>query len=320
MAIGLSSRALIGQFYQTLEEVIGAGWENMLGMTFQSDQDSEDYRWLGMVPAVREWVGARNVKQLATQGLVIVNKRFETTIAFTDEDLRRDKTGQTRVRINELADRMGQHFRGLLSTLITNGNGTNSGLCYDGQEFFDTDHSEGSSGTLVNDVSNSHVPSLSVVASGNPTQAEMAVAILDVIAYMFSYKDDQGEPMNEGATKFLLMTTVGLWGVAQAAVRGTALIGASGTVASSPLQGTGFQIDVVPNPRLSGDTVFYIFRTDGRTRPFIMQDEDGPNVQVLGEGSDHHFKNDEHLFGVKANRNAGYGQWQHAIRATLNTT
>jgi phage major head subunit gpT-like protein len=41
-------------------------------------------------------------------------------------------------------------------------------------------------------------------------------------------------------------------------------------------------------------------------------------VSAIAEGSEEEFKHDRHLYGIKAIRNAGYGLWQHAIRATLS--
>ena len=55
----LSSRALIGRFYQTLEAAQDA-YVNALAMTIMSDQPSEEYRWLGMSPQLREWIGGRH--------------------------------------------------------------------------------------------------------------------------------------------------------------------------------------------------------------------------------------------------------------------
>jgi len=57
---GLSSRAIIGTFYQRLEVMQQASWVGDLGMYFSTDQESETYKWLGMAPALREWIGGRH--------------------------------------------------------------------------------------------------------------------------------------------------------------------------------------------------------------------------------------------------------------------
>jgi phage major head subunit gpT-like protein len=316
--LGLGSRAIIGRFYETLEGSFDKSWVSKVGMTFGSDQESETYKWLGMSPAMREWVGGRNAKGLRSNGMTITNKTFEATLEIAVDDIRRDKTGQVDVRIGELADRVATHWESLLSTLIANGGGATSGLCYDGQYFFDTDHSEGSSGTLVNACTSSHVAALDVTTAAAPTQAEMASCVLGTIGYMLGYKDDQGEPIHGNARQFLVMTPTNLWGPAMAAASQSTLIGTSGAISPNPLSATGFNITAVCNPRLSTTTVFYVFRTDGRTKPFILQEEEGLSISAIAEGSEEEFKNNRHLYGVKAIRNVGYGMWQHGVQATLS--
>ena len=119
-------------------------------MLFNSDQESETYKWLGMVPMMREWIGDKQAKGFRDNGITVINKEFEATLEVLSKWLRRDKTGQLAVRIGELAQRANGHCANLLSTLITNGTGSTSVLCYDGQYFFDSDHSEGDSGTQKN--------------------------------------------------------------------------------------------------------------------------------------------------------------------------
>jgi phage major head subunit gpT-like protein len=98
---------------------------------------------------MREWIGGRQAKGFTGQGVTIVNKHYEATIEVQKKDARRDKTGQINARISEFADRAQTHWSSLLSTLLLNGAAT---VCYDGQYFFDTDHSEGSSGTQSNKI------------------------------------------------------------------------------------------------------------------------------------------------------------------------
>ena len=148
-ASALSSRAIIGSFYRRLKQNSGLKWVEAISNYFQSDQDSETYNWLGQVPVMREWAGGRQAKGFTTNGLTIENKHFEATLEVPVKDLRRDKTGQTRIRINELADRTNSHWAQLLSKLIVSGEST---VCYDGQYFFDTDHEEGKSGQQSNKI------------------------------------------------------------------------------------------------------------------------------------------------------------------------
>ncbi len=311
---GLSSRAIIGRFYETLEAVTGKSWISKVGMLFPSDQESETYKWLGFTPALREWIGGRQAKGLRENGITIENKKFEATLELDVDDLRRDKTGQIQVRIDELADRVNEHWSKLLSTLIIN---AESQVCYDGQYFFDTDHEEGDSGSQKNDLAAGDYGELNVAVAANPTANELADVILKMIQHMYSIKDDQGEPMNALARDFLVMVPVGMWGNALQAVR-SKLLNAGTGARENPLNNAEVTINVTANPRLTWTDKLAIYRTDGRAKPFILQEEEAIKMSAIAEGSEEEFKNNRHLYGVKTIRNVGYGYWQHAILATLS--
>lgn len=309
---GLSSRAIIGMFYEILETSKDTAWPFRVGMEIGSNQESETYKWLGFSPAMREWLGGRHAKSLRENGVTIINKEFEATLEIAKKDLRRDKTGQIRIRIGELADRVNQHWASLLTTLITG-----NGLCYDGQNFFDTDHSEGDSGTLTNALTASDYSDLNVDTAANPTANEMAKVILKLIQHMYSLKDDQGEPMNENAKNFLIMVPTNMWAAGLQAASSQLLSTGTGAI-DNPLKNGGFNVEVISNPRLSTTTVLYAFRTDGRAKPFILQNEVAPEMSAIAEGSEEEFKHNRHLYGVYASRNVGMGYWQQAVKATLS--
>lgn len=318
----LSSRAIIGRFYNLLSEFMGGDWATRLAMQFPSDQASETYNWLGMVPAMREWGTGRLVKQLRTQGLTISNVLYESTLGIDVDDVRRDKTGQIKVRVAEQARRARAHWRKLISTLINNGQGSTSGLCYDGQYFFDTDHAEGASGAQKNVLTASEVSTLNVGTATAPTAAEMAKAILGVIGYMLRFKDDQGEAMNGDAQKFMVMVAhPQIYAPARAACTDVQLEAGSGAVLPNVLRQSGFSVDCVMNPDLLDTDYtddFFVFRLDGDTRPFIMQVEQDYKVDAIAEGSETEIRERRHEYGITMIGGVGYGMWQHAAFATLS--
>lgn len=315
---GLTSRAIIGRFYMRLEQELGLGWTPRLAMNFQSDQDSETYKWLGQAPAMREWIGGRMAKGLRSSGFTIENKTYETTLPIDVDEKRRDKTGQINIRIDEMARRAAVHPMKLLSTLIANGHGDTSGLCYDGEYFFDDDHSEGDSGIQKNLLTATEVAALNVGTATAPTEAEMALAILGVISHMIGYKDDQGEPMNELAREFLVMVPIPLFPAAYAAASKDILHAASGNTTDNILKAGAFKVTVFPNPRLSWTTDFAVFRTDGTAKPFIFQEELPLQMQAQAEGSAVEFDQNEHHYGIKWIGNAGFGFWQLGSKSTLS--
>lgn len=314
----LSSRAIIGRFYNRLKEAYDAGWGPKLGMLFKSDQAAETYNWLGQVPAMRAWGTGRLVKELRSYGVTIANTVYESTLNIAIDDLRRDKTGQINVRIAEQARRAAEHWEMLLTGLIIGGA---SALGYDGHYFFDTDHSEGESGTQLNLLAAAQVSALNVATATQPTESEMARAILGVIGYMLTYKDDQGQPINGDARSFLVMVAhPQIYGPAMAACTQLQLQAGSGAVQPNVLRASGFSVDCVLNPRIAAASYtddFWIFRTDGDTRPFILQEEQPVKVDAIAEGSEMEINERKHQYGVTAIRGVGYGMWQHAAFATL---
>lgn len=306
-AQSLSSRSIIGDFYHALEQNLGAGWIPGVSMYFESDQESESYKWLGQAPAMREWIGGRHAKGLRDNGVDIKNKKFEATLEIPVDWLRRDKTGQIMVRINEMARRANSHWASLLSTLIINGE---SSVCYDGQYFFDTDHSEGDSGSQSNDIT------YDVTTPATPTEDEMQSAILTGVQQIFSFKDDQGEPMNEDANRFLVMIPVSFMKAAGSALGATVINQSSNLIQAVGSLG-GFTFDLAVNPRLSWTDRFSLFRTDGDVSAFIRQEEEDISVAAIAEGSELEFNDDVHHYGIKAIRNVGFGYWQKACLITL---
>ena len=316
-AAGLGSRAIIGEFYHRLSQLTGGSWIDLISMLFDSDQESETYKWLGMVPQMREWIGGRNAKGLRENGITIFNKKYESTLEIAVDDLRRDKTSQIMLRVGEQARRALAHWAKLLSPLLAAGT---TGLCYDGKAFFAANHVEGDSGTQINKLTASQVEALDVTTATAPLPAEMVDAILGIIGYMMTYKDDQGEPMNEDAREFLVQVgTPAMWGAMVKALGSQTIAEGTGAVTNVLQTLDGFKVRGEFNPRLSAlTTAMIITRTDSDVKPFIRQEEEAIKVSAIAEGSELEFNDDVHHYGIKALRNVGYGYWQMASHSTFS--
>jgi phage major head subunit gpT-like protein len=313
----LSSRAIIGLYYKRLEQKTGMDWIEAISNYFTSDQESETYKWIGQVPVMREWIGGRQAKGFTTNGLTIENKHFEGTLEIMTKDLRRDKTGQITTRINEFADRTNSHWAQILSRLIINGEST---VCYDGQYYFDTDHAEGKSGTQSNKLRLNLSDYVEQIDGGKvgiataPSEAAFRLAALRVIQQILSFKDDQGEPMNENASKFLIKVPTSMWHIAKASLAVPLTVGGSTNAIKVMNE---LDISVAQNPRLPWTDKFAVFRVDSAVKPFIRQEEEGVKLKAIAEGSELEFKHDKHWYGVDTWRNVGYGYWQHSCVAQL---
>ena len=311
----LTQRAIIGEFYRRLAIDVGSGWINKVSNYFVATQMTETYAWLGQVPQLREWVGGRLAKQLSEFSFTITNKHYEATLEFLVIDLLLEKSGQLMIRIGEQAQRANSHWAQLLSTLIIDGTST---VCYDGQYFFDTDHEEGNSGSQSNDIS-VDLSDLAVLTAGTttaPSVAEMQGVIVRGITQITGFKDNQGEPMNEDARDFLVMTPMSLYHTALQAVATPHQVAETQTALEAVKKNVN--IEVQGNVRLSSWTAsLAMFRTDSDIKSFIRQELHGVKMKAKGEGSEFEFDNDAHQYGIDARRNVGYGAWQNACYITM---
>lgn len=305
----LASRAVVGYLLNQLDSGSNT-WVDQITNFLTTDQESETYVDIGSAPLMREWVGGRQVKQLREMGFTIRGKKYEATLEVLLDDVRRDKTGKIEMKIRQLAERAKDHDAKLLTTLLAAGS---SSLCYDGQYFFDTDHQEGDSPTQSNSLS------ININSVDAPTAAEAESSILQATEALIGLKDDQGEPTNASASRFLVMVPINyLRGFAGALGTTVILEGGQSRNNLLPAVGSiaGLSYGLVINPRLAATDAFYLFRADGVEKPLIRQLEVDTTVSAVAEGSEEEFKNERHLYGIKRIVGVGYGDWKGSVKIT----
>jgi phage major head subunit gpT-like protein len=110
---------------------------NRIATLVPSATAEEKYPWLGQMPGMREWIGERQIKNIAEHGYSIRNRSFEDTVSVPRESIEDDQYGVYAPMMTELGRAVAAHPDQLVFNLIKAGFVTN---CYDGQYFFDTDH------------------------------------------------------------------------------------------------------------------------------------------------------------------------------------
>lgn len=111
-----------------------------IAMAVPSSSRQENYAWMGAMPGFREWVGPRVLHNLSLQSYTLRNLPFESTISVPRDDIDDDQYGVFGPMFSELGRRAKTHPDELLFALLKNAFTT---VCYDGQNFFDTDHPVG---------------------------------------------------------------------------------------------------------------------------------------------------------------------------------
>lgn len=103
----------------------------------RSTQKEQKYGWLGKMPRIREWIGPRAVQNLMQHDYAIREKPFELTIGVDRDDIETDNLGIYGPMFEEMGMSAVSFKDELVFDLLKAGWDT---PCYDGQNFFDTDH------------------------------------------------------------------------------------------------------------------------------------------------------------------------------------
>lgn len=303
---GLSVKGLRTEFNGIFSPLDAAALYNRLCTRLTSDRDSENHKWLGSVPAMREWGTGRLAKGVGTYSYNVPNRKFELTLEVDRDEIDDDQTGQIRMRIAEMAQVAAQHKDLLLGEAIEAGS---SGLAYDGLSFFNDSHvhSSGSYSTAQdNDLT------YAAATGTTPTVAEAQGSVEAAIAAMMGFKQDNGEPAWNGSVS-------GLVAVVHPSVYFTFRTAMNAAILAQTSNVSAGLADVVMFPRLTADPKYwYLFKTDGVVRPFFLQERSPIEFAAVDQpDSPDVFKTEKFLYGVRARYNLVYGAWQYAVRTTF---
>lgn len=268
----------------------------------QSTGQDEKYGILGSMPGVREWLGDRQFKKLRAGDFTIANREWENSVEFEKNDIDDDRVGLMTNLATDFGAEAMLHPDELLIEALVAGEDT---ACFDGQNFFDTDHAWGDSGSQDNDLS------ATAATSTTPTAAEFKTAFNAARVKMLGYVNDQGKKLNRpvirGANKFLCLVPLEMQ---EAAEEGTA-------AALTTNGGTNVVLDkpeIVPCPALTDATKFYTFLMEGTLKPFVFQKRRAIRTPVWKGADDPEYKVLKMM--TDARYNLGYLAWWKAVLTT----
>lgn len=262
-----------------------------------SSKKQETYAWLGDIPSFREFLSERQIRELIETGYTIVNKKWELTIAVEADAFSDDQYGQLQVRVRAMGQEAPRHKNALVFETL--GKGFTS-KCYDGQYFFDTDHSEGNSGTQSN----------------KGTDALSHAAVLAARLAMRKFKNDQGKYL--GIEPNVCVCSADEADLAHEIFDNEYLSITESNKnerRKNPLYGQFTIIvspDFVSGAGASGGGSWCLLDTTKALKPMILQEREAVSFNMLDLNSDTGFMRDEYVYGAKARYNAGYGIWQCA--------
>ena len=108
-----------------------------IATVIKSSSKSNTYGWLGKFPSLVKWVGDRTIKSMQAHAYQIVNEDYESTVGVDKNDIEDDELGIYSPLFQEMGRAAAIHPDEMVFSILSAGFST---ACYDGQNFFDTDH------------------------------------------------------------------------------------------------------------------------------------------------------------------------------------
>lgn len=253
-----------------------------------SSTGEQDYKWLGQIPEMREWIGEREVQSLAAYDYSLKNKKFEMTYGVPREDIEDDKYGVYAALFSNMGESAALHPDKLVFEAMMNGF---TALCYDGKPFFAENHQ--AENTTYSNKGNERL--------SRESYKKARAAIMSI-------RGDKGKSLK--LVPDLLVVSPALEETARLILEADQVNGTTNV-----LKGTA---KLLVEPMLAEHESYWFLLCTGRfLKPFIYQLREKIRFTSLTKDTDENvFMRDEFLYGATGRSNAGYAFWQMAYGST----
>ncbi|WP_113673489.1 Mu-like prophage major head subunit gpT family protein [Vallitalea guaymasensis] len=254
-----------------------------------SSTKTEEYKWLGKIPRMREWIGSRVIQNLGAHDYAIKNKSYELTISVDRDDIDDDTLGIYNPLMKEMGVSVASHPDDLVFGILKDGF---TGKCYDKKTFFSDKHTVGKK-TCSN---------MSTYKLTNETYG-------DARATMMSLLDEKEKPLKIKPNLLVVPPQL-------EAVGRRILLAEKEANGSDNIYYKSAELLVVPD-LADKPTAWYLLDVSRPIRPLIFQQRKKPQfVSKTKETDENVFNDKEYIYGADSRDNAGYGLWQLAYGST----
>ncbi len=258
-----------------------------IATTVPSTTAETNYKWLGQMPQMKEWIGEREIQSLSAYDYSIKNKKFEMTVSVPKDDIEDDQYGVFTPLFSNMGEAAAQHPDTLVFDAMKDGF---TKLCYDGKAFFATDHKSGK--------------------GGETTASNLSHAKLSREAYMIartaimSLTGDKGKSLN--LVPNLLVVSPSNEEEARLILKADQIDGTTNVLKDTA--------DILVATELADKPdAWFLLCTNKFLKPFIFQKRKDIKLVSLTKDTDENvFMTDEFVWGADGRSNAGYGFWQMA--------
>jgi phage major head subunit gpT-like protein len=92
------------------------------------------------MPTRSDEAGGLTIKDHIEKNITVSPVSWDITVWISQDSIDDDQTGTLDRKVRGAGDNFNKHLNQLVFATLNGGDGTTYGLCYDGQEFFDSDH------------------------------------------------------------------------------------------------------------------------------------------------------------------------------------
>ena len=277
--------ALFKGFHTQFLEGFGSAPETWrkFASSIPSSTATNVYPFLEQFGGMREWSGSRQVKNIASQKIEVVNRDFEDTVSISRNDIEDDQYGLYGSLVSQMGFAAGKLWQDLAVIALLN-----PGAWIDGLNFFSASRSYG----------------------GN-TIANASSAALDATSYaaarkaMLAYKGHNGKHI--GVQPNLLIVGPELESAAFSILKDRMQVSfaESGSTVGygstdNPWAGSAGYI-VVPELSGSNASTWFLAATTGVSKPVVVQERKRPVLTRLDKETDENvFNRREYIYGTDA--------------------
>lgn len=271
-----------------------------IGMEIPSSSRSTLHAWLLNQAKVREWKGARYLNEMGSITWEVINRDFELSFQFHQNQIRDDLSGLVALAVREgraAASKWAKHEDLLVAETIQAGTSKD---CYDGQYFFSAAHPVDPLGITSGTFSNL-----------NTGRALTAANLQTSLKQLRQIKAPDGSPwVGPGSKVKLVVEASKEWEARQLLTlgwfSGTAAAGLAAASAPSENVLRGSCELVVDQYLNSEEGVWYLVAEVDGIKPIMFQRRQGVETQEQGPGSHVYFESKVYKIGHDARYEASY--------------
>jgi len=219
--MAMLTSALVQALQTTVDKSFRKGWgdgepfQEKIATTVPSSVRTQTYAWMQRLPAMRQWVGARVLQNMADHNYQLENLPWELTESVNEDDWEDDELGI----YGPLFEDMGRAARMLSSSQVRAALelGATTGLCFDGVSMFNNAHPALGAGAAID---NNFAGTTLTAANYEAVRAAMGL-----------WQGEDGLPL--GVKPNLLVVPPALEGVGRRILNAEIVASAAGTATES---------------------------------------------------------------------------------------